>query len=64
MNRQKTPIAISMMILTLITIIFWVSFSIYKVFTTDTAEIVPEEITLPIDPKLDMDTIELIKNKL
>lgn len=63
MNSKKLPSLIILIILTSITILFWVSFNIYQAFTTNATPIVPEEILLQIDPKLDTKTIELIKNR-
>jgi hypothetical protein len=64
MKNTKLPAIITLMIMTLITTIFWISFNIYRVFKQEADPVVPEEVILQIDPKLDNTTIELIKNKI
>jgi hypothetical protein len=64
MNRKKLPNLIILFILTLITILFWISFSIYQVFTSNTSPVVPTEIILQIDPKLDIETIKTMRSKI
>ena len=64
MNRKKLPNLIILFILTLITILFWISFSIYQVFTKEASPVVPEEIILQIDPKLDIETIKMMRSKI
>lgn len=62
-NNNKLPNIIVLLILTLITTVFWISFNVYRVFTALPDTVVPTQISLPIDPKLDTNTLELIKNK-
>ncbi len=64
MNRKKLPNLIVLFILTLITTLFWISFSIYQVFTKEASPVVPEEIILQIDPKLDIETIKMMRSKI
>lgn len=64
MNRKKLPNLIVLFILTLITILFWISFSIYQVFTKEVSPVVPKEIILQIDPKLDIETIKIMRSKI
>lgn len=52
------------MILTLITVLFWISFTIYQVFTNEPAPVVPEEIILQLDPKLDSNTIKKMTDRI
>lgn len=52
------------MILTLITTIFWILFSIYRVFVNQPSPVVPEEIVLQLDPKLDTNIINEMKNRI
>ena len=51
------------MILTLITVAFWISFNIYRSFTTNPAIDVSEKILLEITPKFDKETIEIMKSR-
>lgn len=64
MKKNKLPSLIVLMILTTITTVFWVFFSIYRVFTEKPDAIVPEEMTIQIDPKFDTKTLDLMKTKI
>ena len=61
MKNKKLPTVVSLTILTLITAVFWMMFTIYKSFTKNIVAPVPEEIITPITPRLDFQTIEQIK---
>jgi len=60
MKNKKLPSIIILLILTAITVVFWVSFTIYRVFTKEEPVVVPTEITAPINSNLDMDTLDEI----
>lgn len=64
MKNKKLPSVIVLMILTLLTTVFWMLFSIYRTFTKPTSVEVSEEITSPISPNLDTETIEMIRSKV
>lgn len=64
MNKKKLPSLIILIVLTSITILFWISFSIYQVFTKEASPIVPEEVILQIDPKLDTNTLNIMKSRI
>ena len=64
MNKNKLPSLVSILILTLITSIAWIGFNIYRALTIKPPEVVPEEISRPLNPKLDMDTLNIINSKL
>ncbi len=64
MKNKKLPSIVALMILTLITAVFWIMFLIYKSFTSEVPNPIPEEITSQISPKLDTETIEIMKNKI
>jgi hypothetical protein len=64
MKNKKLPSFVILMILTLITTVFWISFSVYRVFTEKESPVVPEEISQPLDPKLDTGIIEGIKSRI
>lgn len=61
--KNKLPSVIALLILTFITIIFWVSFNIYAVFTKKVPVVVSEEILLPLDPKLDTEIINQMEKR-
>lgn len=52
------------MILTAITAVFWIMFSAYRSFTKIVPAVVPQEMLEPITPKLDSQTIEIMRNKI
>jgi hypothetical protein len=63
MKKNKLPNIIILLILTAITVVFWVSFSVYRVFSEKPSETVPEELLLEINPRLDEATIKTINEK-
>lgn len=64
MKKTKLPKIITLIILTSITIVFWVFFNIYSTVTKKTITAVPEEILLPINPKLDSEIINQIEERV
>ena len=60
MKNKKLPSIVILLILTAITVVFWVSFTVYRVFTKKESVVVPSEITAPINPNLDIDTLNEI----
>lgn len=62
-KNKKLPSVIVLMILTVITILFWISFSVYKVFTNNEPLSVPEKVIEPLNPNLDMRTLNEIENR-
>lgn len=64
MKKEKTPNIVSLAILTLITSIIWIFFSLYRVFTEKTDVKVPEEILRPLSPSLNEKIISEIENKV
>lgn len=63
MKRNKLPSLIILMILTLITTLFWISFNIFRVFTRPIKIDVPKEIIQELNPTFDTNTINMIKSK-
>jgi hypothetical protein len=62
MKKNKLPSLVTIMVLTLITVVFWVSLSTYRAFTAKPSENVPKEISDPITPTLDQDEIKQIES--
>lgn len=62
-KKNKLPNFIILIILTLITVVFWVSFDIFRVFTTKAVPVVSDEIVEPLNPKLDVDTLDQIEKR-
>ena len=63
-NKNKLPNLVVLMILTLITAIFWIRFSVYRAFSVETSVTVPDEIIAPLTPKLDTTVVEEMKNRI
>lgn len=61
MKKLKTPSLVTLAILTTITIVFWVFFSVYRVFASKPSAAVPLEILEPISPTLDSATLDKIQ---
>ncbi len=64
MKRFKTPKAVTTLILTLITIFFWAGFEVYRSFTVKPSPTVPEVIINPINPVLDTNSLNSIKQRI
>ncbi len=64
MNKSKVPSLVSIAILTAITSVFWIFFSVYRIFTTKPAPKVPEEILAPISPELDKVAIGKVQGRI
>jgi len=64
MHKNKLPGLVVIMILTLITVSFWILLNIYRSFTTNSSEVVSEKILMQIIPKLDKETIEKMKSRI
>lgn len=57
-NQKRTPNLITTLILTVITVLSWISFSIYRALTKPGPVVVPPEILTPLDPSLDLQDLE------
>jgi len=64
MKKEKTPNIVSLAILTLITSILWIFFSLYRVFIEKSDTNVPQEILEPLSPTLDEAIISEIEKKV
>ena len=64
MKKRKLPSLISILILTVLTSVVWISVSAYLAFTSKPAISVSKEISDPITPTLDQDTMKKIETKL
>ena len=60
---NKLPNVIALMVLTLVTLLIWLTFNVYRSFTKDTPPAVPEEIILPLNPKLDTVVIDEMETR-
>lgn len=64
MEKSKVPGLITILIMTLITSVMWVGFSIYRSLTTKPAPNVPAPISQPLTPSLDSATIEKMNSRI
>ena len=62
--KTKLPSLVSILILTLLTSVLWVSLSVYRALTTRPEPPIDSEILNPLTPTLDQDTIEKIRSRL
>jgi len=63
MKKRKLPELITILILTLIVVAFWMFFTIYRVFTNKPATVVEEEIIQPLDANFDNQTMQEIQDR-
>jgi hypothetical protein len=64
MNKPKQPSIVPLLILTLITVVMWVSLEVYRIFTKPVSLVVSEEISQPLTPTLDQEAINQIVSKI
>lgn len=64
MKKNKLPNIVILMILTLITTVFWVGTSVYRSVTKPTPISIPDEVLNQINPKLDITTIDQTKSRV
>lgn len=64
MKQAKLPNLVSILILTLLTITMWISLSIYRAITSKPAPAVPQTVSQPLTPSLDVDSINKIESRL
>jgi len=64
MKKEKTPNIVSLAILTLITSVSWIFFSLYRVFTEKSDIKVSAEILEPLSPNLNEKVISEIENRV
>ena len=61
-NKGSVPKPISILMLTLLTTLLWVSLSVYRTFTVKPPSVVSANITKTISPNIDVDSINLIES--
>lgn len=64
MKKNKLPNLITILILTLITVVVWISLSIYRALSKKPDPSVPQEVSQPLTPTLDMDSVGKIQSRL
>lgn len=63
MKKAKLPSLVTVLILTLITVVVWVTFDVYRLFNKAAVPVVPESVSLPLNPTLDVDAINQFESK-
>lgn len=66
-QNKKLPNLVSILVLTLITVVMWIAFNVYRAILTTTgpsASSVSDEVSSPFTPSLDKDTIDEIESKI
>lgn len=64
MKKTKIPSLIPILVLTLITVIMWVFFDIFRILKTTPELAVPTTISQPLTPSLDQDSINQIESRI
>lgn len=62
--KPKTPRFLIVIILTVITSVFWIFFGVYRIFTSKPSPSVPPEILEPVNPNLDKKAVAAIAGRL
>jgi len=64
MKKDKLPSLVSILILTLLTSIVWVSLSVYWALTAKPAESVPKTVSDTFTPTLDQGAIDKVESRI
>lgn len=64
MKKAKIPSIVTVLILTVITISFWIVFSVVRIFRTEPTPSIPPEILNPLDPNYDKTMVDKIEKRL
>lgn len=61
--KQKLPSPVTLLILTGLTTVVWVSLSVYRTYTLEAPPSVPDEVSQELTPTLNKDVINDIKQR-
>lgn len=64
MKKPKAPKLVTVAIITTITIVIWVFFSVYRVLTKEPETSVPSEILAPINPTLNTNSLDSLETRI
>ena len=64
MKNIKAPKIVTIGILTLITIVFWVGFEVFRTFTQKPESPVPQSVIDPINPTLDQTALSKLQDRM
>jgi hypothetical protein len=63
MKKEKLPNIVTILIFTLVTLVLWLFFSIYRAVTKLQPASVPEEVLTPLNPSLDSTVLREIEKR-
>jgi hypothetical protein len=61
--KTKLPSLVAILVLTVLTSVLWISFGVYRALTTEQTPSVPADVSEPLTPTLDKNTIDAIKSR-
>lgn len=65
MTKQKTPSLVTIGILTLITVVFWIIFGVVRVFKGEAKTVdIPTEMLTPLNPTLDKKVVDKLRQRI
>ena len=64
MRKPKAPRLVTIAIISTATIIVWIFFEVYRIFTAQLHPNVPEELLAPINPVLDTQSLDRIQGRI
>lgn len=64
MKKNSLPRPIAILVLTLLTAVIWVGMSVYRAVVVKPSASVAENISKPLNPRLDTDTIQKIDSAI
>ena len=64
MKKTKVPSVVVVMVLTVITISFWIVFSVVRIFQKEASPSIPPEILNPLNPSYDKTAVDKIQERI
>lgn len=64
MRKPKAPRLVTISIITTATIILWIFFEVYRIFTSQSLPDIPEGLLAPINPTLDTQSLDKIQGRV
>jgi hypothetical protein len=65
MTKQKTPSLVTIAVLTVITVVFWIAFGVVKIFTVKKESVlIPTEVLAPVEPVLNKDAVDNLHQRI
>lgn len=61
---NKLPNVVALLILTLVTLLIWLTFNVYRSFSSEAPPAVPQEVVEPINPRFDTEVINQMETRL